>query len=85
MISCVAFSRLCAGFGLAFIAYPEALTHLPISPLWCVLFFFMLFVIGVDSQFTLIGETDLSLLITGVPPRLTAPPLVHRSGHHLHL
>jgi SNF family Na+-dependent transporter len=53
----------CPGFGLAFIVYPAALANLPISPLWSILFFLMLFTLGLDSQFAGMGEFKIDIVL----------------------
>lgn len=37
------------GPGLIFVTYPQAISMMPFAPFWAVIFFFMLFTLGIDS------------------------------------
>ncbi|UJR37778.1 hypothetical protein I4U23_030470 [Adineta vaga] len=39
------------GPGLAFIVYPKAISLMPFPHFWAITFFFMIFLLGIDSQF----------------------------------
>ena len=40
-----------SGRGLAFIVYPKAISLMPFPHFWAIIFFFMIFLLGIDSQF----------------------------------
>uniref|UniRef100_A0A3B4AQ63 Uncharacterized protein n=1 Tax=Periophthalmus magnuspinnatus TaxID=409849 RepID=A0A3B4AQ63_9GOBI len=64
------------GTGLAFIVFTEAIIRMPISPMWAVLFFVMLFCLGLSTMFgniegVVVPLQDLNVLPKSWPKELT--------------
>ncbi|XP_076344919.1 sodium- and chloride-dependent glycine transporter 2-like isoform X2 [Tachypleus tridentatus] len=64
-----------SGTGLAFIAYPDGISRMPVSILWALLFFFMLFLLGIDSQFAMV-ETIITFVFDQFPKTRAFKPTV---------
>ncbi|KAK6638401.1 hypothetical protein RUM44_008830 [Polyplax serrata] len=54
------------GPGLVFVVYPEAMAKMPASQLWAILFFMMLFCLGLNSQFAIV-EVVVTAIQDGFP------------------
>ncbi|TRY76813.1 hypothetical protein TCAL_11859 [Tigriopus californicus] len=57
-----------SGPGLAFVVYPEAVSLLPGSKIWALLFFLMLLALGFGTQFSIL-ETVTSIVVDAWPKR----------------
>ncbi|XP_071529935.1 sodium-dependent neutral amino acid transporter B(0)AT3-like isoform X2 [Panulirus ornatus] len=59
-----------SGTGLAFIVFTEAINQFPWAPFWSVLFFLMLFTLGIDSEFGTLEGVITSLVDLKVLPNI---------------
>jgi SNF family Na+-dependent transporter len=57
-----------SGPGLVFIAYPKALAQMPLAPLWSIMFFFMIILLGLGSQF--VGVEGFVTAVVDVVPHI---------------
>lgn len=62
-----------SGPGLVFVVYPEGLSHMNGAPIWSVLFFLMMLVLGLSTHFSQC-ETMISCLVDEFPEYLRTNP-----------
>nr|XP_057936992.1 sodium- and chloride-dependent GABA transporter 2-like isoform X3 [Doryrhamphus excisus] len=62
-----------SGPGLAFIAYPQAVAMMPLPQLWSICFFFMILLLGLDTQFV-----AMEVVMTSVVDMF--PTVMRRAG-----
>lgn len=68
-----------AGTGLAFIIFTEAINQFPGAQFWSVLFFLMLFTLGIDSQFGTLEGVVTSIVDMKLFPNLRKEVLTGES------
>jgi len=61
------------GPGLIFVVYPEALALMPVAPLWSILFFLMMLMLGLSTMLAM-AETFFSSLCDELPAFMRAKP-----------
>ena len=66
---CNFLSQVGSGPGLAFMAFSDALLQLDLSPFWAILFFLMLILLGIDSEFGTLEAVMGPLMELGVFPK----------------
>ncbi|XP_028405512.1 sodium-dependent neutral amino acid transporter B(0)AT2-like [Dendronephthya gigantea] len=62
-------NKVGSGPGLAFMAFSDALLQLDLSPFWAVLFFFMLILLGIDSEFGTLEAAITPMMEIGILPK----------------
>lgn len=77
------FKQSAAGTGLAFIIFTEAINQFPGSNFWAILFFLMLFTLGIDSQFGTLEGVVTSLMDMKLFPNLPKEAIIGVRTFHL--
>lgn len=62
-----------SGTGLAFIAFPIAISRMPLPFTWSFIFFAMLLCLGIDSEFAMIESVMTVLHDSGAAPNMSKP------------